>query len=75
MLYTKDINLIQVIGIHKETNYSKNLISGTFIGEIFNNENIKENINNYIINEIDIKDDNINKEIKIINSYEEYQRD
>ena len=42
MLYTEDINLIQVIGIHKEANYLKNLNIGTFIGEIFNNENIKE---------------------------------
>ena len=39
MLYTKNINSIQVIGIHKEVNYDKKLNSGTFIGEIFNNEN------------------------------------
>ena len=38
-----------------------------------NNEiNIKnENINNYIIAEIEIKDEDINKDIRIINSYEE----
>ena len=73
MLYTEDINLIQVIGIHKKANYSNNFNCGTFIGEIFNNENIKEN-NNHIIAEFDIKDDDINKEIGIINSYEENQR-
>ena len=37
MLYTKNINSIQVIGIHKKADYDKNLNSDTFIGEIFNN--------------------------------------
>ena len=32
------------------------------------------NHNNYIIAEIDIKDENVNKDIRIINSYEEYMR-
>ena len=34
----------------------------------------KENNNNYIIAEIYIKEENINKKIRIINSYEEYRR-
>jgi len=74
ILYTENINLIQVIGIHKEANYLKNLNSGTFIGEIFNNENFNEINNNYIIAEIYIKDNEINEEIRIINSYEEQRR-
>ena len=81
MLCTQNENSIQVIGIHKEAYRDKNLNSGTFIGEIFNNENknrlnnnIMNNHNNYIIAEIDIKDENVNKDIRIINSYEEYMR-
>ena len=39
------------------------------------NEEIKsKNKDNYIIAEIDVKNDDINKEIRIINSYEEYFR-
>ena len=82
MLCTQNENSIQVIGIHKEAYRDKNLNSGTFIGEIFNNENknslnnnILNNHNNYIIAEIDIKDENVNKDIRIINSYEEYMRE
>ena len=78
ILYNKNINRIQVIGIHKEAYETVNLNIGTFIGEIFNkeNNNIPSNIynNNYIIAEIDIKDDEINKDVRIINSYEEYIR-
>ena len=61
ILYTKNINRIQVIGIHKEAYETKNLNIGTFIGEIFKkeNNNVPKN-NNYIIAEIDIKDDDIN---------------
>ena len=76
LLLNNNINLIRVIGIH-------------FIGEILNkelnkklnnnlnkelNEKINDNKNNYIIAEIDIKDKDINKNIRIINSYEEYLR-
>ena len=78
ILFNKDNNSIQVIGIHKET---KNTNIGTFIGEIFNNENsnINNNMNtisnnNYILADINIKDEDINREIRIINSYEEEQR-
>ena len=77
ILYYENIYSIQVIGIHKGANYTKNLNSGTFIGEIFkkdNNNILNNSNNNYIIAEIDIKDDDINKNIRIINSYEEYKR-
>ena len=76
ILLNNNKNLIQVIGIHKEAIISKKVNRGTFIGEIFNDIIIKEkdyndNDTNYITSEIDIKDDDINKEIRIINSYEE----
>ena len=75
ILYTENTNSIQVIGIHKEGNLGTGLNTGTFIGEIFENKNnIKINDNNYIITEINIKDEDINKEIQIINSYENHQR-
>ena len=38
ILLNSNINLIRVIGIHKKANYIKNLNSGTFIGEIFKND-------------------------------------
>ena len=72
-----DINshLFKVIGIHKEINYSKQISTGTFFGEILNNDqNNKIKKNNYIIAEIEIKGGDINKDIKIINSYEENKR-
>ena len=62
---------MQVIGIHKSAYYKRKLNMGTFIGEIFNNENI---INNYIFAWMNIKQEEINKDIRIINSYEEQQR-
>ena len=77
ILYTENENLIQVIGIHKEANLGKGLNTGTFIGEIFNNKNNGGNPpsnNNYIIAELYIKDEDINKEIQIINSYENDKR-
>ena len=67
----------------------KKINYGTFIGEILNkelnknlNKKIKKNLNkelknienNYILSEIYIKDEDINKDIRIINSYEEYCR-
>ena len=74
ILLDNNINLIQVVGIHKEveTDFSMNLSCGTFIGEIFKNGDT--NINNFIIAEIDIGDDDVDKNIRIINSYEEYKR-
>ena len=72
ILLNNNTNLAQVIGIHKDSGNSKELNCGTFIGEIFNDDLNKNN--NYIIAEIEIKEDDINKDIRIINSYEEYQR-
>jgi hypothetical protein len=74
---------LKVIGIHKKC--ANKINYGTFIGEIFKNKNLntklnlknlineKDNVynNNYIIGEIYISKDNINKNIRIINSYEE----
>ena len=72
ILLNKNINLIQVIGIHKAGDKKHNINGGTFIGEIFNknlNKNLdKEKKNNYIIAEIYIKEEEINKDIRIINS-------
>ena len=76
-------DLPQVIGINKEINISTKLTTGIFIDEIFGEENndlnksFKNKINNnknYILAEIDIFFDDINKDIRIINSYEENQR-
>ena len=52
ILLNNNINLIQVIGIHKEGDKKHNINGGTFIGEVFN----KENNNNYILAEIFIKE-------------------
>ena len=38
MLFNDNINLIRVMGIYKESKPLYNLITGTFIGEIFNDE-------------------------------------
>ena len=40
-----------------------------------NIENIEYNKNNYIIAEIEIKEEDINRDIRIINSYEQYNRE
>mgnify|MGYP002626851517 CR=1 FL=1 len=109
ILFTKNKNSIQVIGIHKNSDIIETN-GGTFIGELINeinndfclkntirdlnrnhitnkindqNKNMivnKErnnfnNINsdNYITAEIDIDDKNVNKFVRIINSYEESQ--
>ena len=78
LLLNNNINLIGVIGIHKEgiNTENKKINCGTFIGDILNKEidiELNNNKNNYIISEIYIKDEDINKKIRIINSYEEYQ--
>ena len=74
-------NSIQVIGIHKEGIPGKGLNTGIFVGEIFKNnggnnpsDGNNPSNNNYIIAEIYIKDEDINKEIQIINLYENQQR-
>ena len=88
LLLNNNINFIQVIGIHKNCDKKLKINRGTFIGEIFDKEFNKENIirteeknndnksnnNNYIISEINIKDEDINKYIRIINCYEESMR-
>ena len=77
-------NTLKVIAIHKQGNIRDKYNYGTFIGEIFKNDKLKfekeelkkgngEN-NNYIIGQINISKDDINKEIIIINSYEEHIR-
>jgi len=72
-LYTKNKKSNKVIRIHKALVLGKELNSRTFIGEIFNNEeneikNIFDN-NNYICAGVNIKQEYINKDIRIINSY------
>ena len=133
ILFNNYINLVQVIGIHKNTFNEKGMNKGIFIGEIIyeikndsgvftnkflniknelkmdlinlskedasknsdniilkiqqeninekdkiNIKSIKKNItqkkNNYIVSEIYIKNEDINKPIRIINSYEEYKK-
>ena len=76
------LEYMKVIGIHKEGDYLKNINLGTFIGEIFNNDedlfsnNLSNNsrIENYIIAEIFISDKDINNNIRIINSHDEFYR-
>ena len=41
ILLNNNINLIRVIGIHKSANYIKKVNSGTFIGEIFKDEEVE----------------------------------
>ena len=80
ILNNNNINLLKVIGIHKNGDKNIKINGGTFIGELINeinkdfNNNIRNIDNNYIIAEIDIKDEDVNNNIRIINSYEEYKR-
>ena len=65
-----DNNLIKILGIKKgKAQKNKNYNYGSFIGEILTMQN-----NNYIIAEIVINDNEINEDIRIINSYEEFER-
>ena len=72
ILLNNKINLLQVIGIHKEGDKIHNINGGTFIEEIFDKDLNKkvntEKNKNYIIAEIFIKKENVNKNIRIINS-------
>ena len=70
ILLTNNINLIQVIGIHKAADLSKQINIGTFLGEILN----EKLLNNYIIAEINIEEKDVNKDIRIINSLDECLR-
>ena len=72
------LNTLKVIGINRQGEREKHINYGTFIGEIFNQNNDlsnninKDNIkNNYIIGEIDISEEAVGEDIRIINSYEE----
>ena len=74
------LDSMMVIGIHKNK-ASNNVNGGTFIGEIINEiasepelESNNYKNNNYIIGQINIDDYNVNKKIRIINSYEEVKR-
>ena len=69
ILLTNNINLIQVIGIHKKADFSKKINIGTFLGEILNENSLINN--NYIIAELNIEKEDVNKDIRIINSYDE----
>ena len=72
MLLNNNINFIKVIGIHKSGKKREKMNYGTFIGEII--KEIKNDANNYITAEINIEENDINKNIRIINSYEESMR-
>ena len=76
ILLNENINLLQVIGIQKNSDKSEKINRGTFLGEIFKelnndlkNSKIKDN---FIISEIAIENNDINKNIRIINCYEEF---
>ena len=72
-------NIFKQINISKNINNKMNLISNNnmnqknVIENVSQNNNINNEIkfNNYIIAEIDIKDEDVNKNIKILSSYEE----
>ena len=76
VLLNNNINLIGVIGIHKEgiNSENKKINIGTFIGKLLDKELNNNDENNYITSEIYIKDVEVNKNIRLINSYEEYLR-
>ena len=64
----------RVIGIHKGSHKVKDLNLGTIIKQPikqFYEENKNNKNNNYIISVIEIKEEDINKDIRIINSFEQ----
>ena len=65
-----------IIGLHYGSNPDNTFNLSTNIISIFNNikNYYNNNKNNYIIAEIEIKEEDINKKILIINSYEEVKR-
>ena len=75
-------NIFKQINISKNINNKMNLISNNnmnkknIIENVSQNNNINNEIkfNNYIIAEIDIKDEDVNENIKILGSYEEFFR-
>ena len=64
MLLNDNINFIRVIGIHKYGIKNEKKNGGTFIGEIL----YKEIICNFIISEMHIKYEDLDKNIRLINS-------
>ena len=70
-------DLMMVIGIHKNSDKRLKINGGSFIGELINEINkeffLRKN-ESYIIDEIYIKNDDINKNKNIINLYEEVMR-
>ena len=64
ILLNNNINLIQVIGIHKSGSYDENINSGTFIGELINY--INNNIN--IVNKPEEKNENNDNAIISLNN-------
>ena len=62
----------KVIGIHKQGSINFNFNKGILLKYPLNDfiKNIKKNKNNIIIGEININKNDINKDIKIINSFE-----
>ena len=64
-------NTLRIIGIHKGEEAHRKFNTGTFIGELINE--IKKD-SNFILSLIFINDEDINRDIRIINSYEEYMR-
>ena len=65
----------KVIGIHKQSsiNYNKGTLLKYPLNDIIQKYN-KNNINNIIIGEINLNNDDINKDIQIINSFENFKR-
>ena len=68
-----------VIGIHTSGNLDDNINYGTFIGKIIDILNkkfiINNNSKNYIIAELYVSENDVSKDIRIINSYEQYKRE
>ena len=69
-----------VIGISTSGNKVENINFGSFIGKIIDSLNniyiiYNNNSNNYIIGEIYVNDNDINNDIRIINSFEQYKRE
>ena len=74
LLFNNDLDLsntLRIIGIHKGEEAHRKFNTGTFIGELINE--IKKD-SNFILSLIFINDEDINRDIRIINSYEEYMR-
>ena len=79
ILLNENINLIQVIGIHKSYDTYKKLNCGTFIGEIvnirYNSElNNENNINKKIKNDLNIKEPIKNKANTIANKKDDFNK-